>query len=102
MLLIGTTTQARVLVEYTPELPAWFLAAIVALKVAGYVVFRGANGQKDQFRRDPNHPSVAHLKVRARIQGLRGVECALAVIGTGGRIKKKMLLPQPPLCGPPN
>lgn len=25
---------------------------------SGYTIFRGANGQKDQFKRDPNHPSV--------------------------------------------
>mmetsp|Transcript_12034 Transcript_12034/g.20343 ORF Transcript_12034/g.20343 Transcript_12034/m.20343 type:complete len:430 (-) Transcript_12034:329-1618(-) len=54
--------QARVLVDHTPELPVWYLLAIVALKVLGYAIFRGSNGQKDQFRRDPDHPSVAHLK----------------------------------------
>eukprot|EP00666_Eupelagonemidae_sp_cell4sb_P002437 gene2437-8277_t len=26
-------------------------------------IFRGANGQKDAFRRDPNAPGVRHLKV---------------------------------------
>jgi hypothetical protein len=59
--------QARVLVDHTPELPVWYLMAIVALKVLGYAIFRGSNGQKDQFRRDPDHPSVAHLKVKSQL-----------------------------------
>jgi hypothetical protein len=27
-------------------------------RAAGYYIFRGANGEKDQFKRDPTHPSV--------------------------------------------
>ena len=54
--------QARILVDHSPELSHVFLALIVAMKIAGYVIFRGSNSQKDQFRRDPTHPSVAHLK----------------------------------------
>eukprot|EP00241_Pyramimonas_parkeae_P006341 CAMPEP_0114241128 /NCGR_PEP_ID=MMETSP0058-20121206/9472_1 /TAXON_ID=36894 /ORGANISM="Pyramimonas parkeae, CCMP726" /LENGTH=424 /DNA_ID=CAMNT_0001353643 /DNA_START=11 /DNA_END=1285 /DNA_ORIENTATION=+ len=54
--------QARILVDHTPNLPVWFLASVVALNAVGYVIFRGSNSQKDQFRRDPNHPSVKHLK----------------------------------------
>lgn len=55
--------QARLLVDHSPQLPPWSLAAIVLLNTVGYVVFRGSNSQKDQFRRDPNHASVKHLKV---------------------------------------
>ena len=40
------------------ELSGAAIAAIVALKAVGYLVFRGSNSQKDQFRRDPDHPSV--------------------------------------------
>jgi len=54
--------QARLLVDHSPQLPPWSLAAIVLLNTVGYVVFRGSNSQKDQFRRDPNHASVKHLK----------------------------------------
>jgi hypothetical protein len=28
----------------------------------GYAVFRGSNGQKDAFRRDPTAPAVKHLQ----------------------------------------
>ena len=45
--------QARYLVRHDPGLGPLALAAIVALKVVGYAVFRGANNQKDAFRRDP-------------------------------------------------
>ncbi|KAH8070575.1 sterol delta-7 reductase [Aureococcus anophagefferens] len=45
--------QARYLVRHDPGLGPVALAAIVALKVVGYAVFRGANNQKDAFRRDP-------------------------------------------------
>ena len=34
-------------------------------------MFRGANGQKDQFRRDPSHPSVRHLQA---LQTKRGTK----------------------------
>lgn len=35
--------------------------AIIFVKIIGYSAFRGANSQKDQFRRDPNHPSVKRM-----------------------------------------
>ena len=38
------------------------VAGIVALKALGYAIFRGANSQKDAFRRDPNAPGVRHLR----------------------------------------
>jgi steroid 5-alpha reductase family enzyme len=44
------------------DLTTLAVVAIVGLKLLGYTIFRGANGQKDTFRRDPGHPSVAHLK----------------------------------------
>ena len=63
--------QARVLADWAPTLPAWGLAALVALKVAGYAAFRGANSQKDLFRRDPAHPRVAHLRTLQTKRGTR-------------------------------
>ena len=47
------------------------LVAIVALKSIGYWIFRGANGQKNQFRQDPTHPSVAHLKTMPTERGTK-------------------------------
>ncbi|CAM9850861.1 unnamed protein product [Phaeothamnion confervicola] len=54
-------TQARYLVSHDPGLPTWACVALLALQALGYTIFRGANGQKDAFRRDPAAPAVAHL-----------------------------------------
>jgi delta14-sterol reductase len=45
--------QAHYLVDHAHELAAPAAAAIVALDLAGYVVFRGANRQKHRFRENP-------------------------------------------------
>ena len=45
--------QARILVDHDPALPAAALAAVCALNALGYLIFRGANSQKDAFRSDP-------------------------------------------------
>jgi protein-S-isoprenylcysteine O-methyltransferase Ste14 len=50
------TIQAYYLVEHTHDLSWWVAGAIVLLNIAGYVVFRGANGQKHRFRADPTRP----------------------------------------------
>ena len=38
--------QGRYLVEHSPELSMPYLAAIAALNIGGYLIFRGANSQK--------------------------------------------------------
>jgi Delta14-sterol reductase len=38
------------------------LLGLIVLKGLGYLTFRGSNSQKDQFRRDPSHPSVSRLQ----------------------------------------
>lgn len=53
--------QARYLVDHDPHLHWSVLAAIVGVNIIGYLIFRGANGQKDAFRRDPNSAAVSHL-----------------------------------------
>lgn len=63
--------QARYLVDHPVDLPWWAAFGIVLVKVAGYAIFRGANGQKDQFRRDPEHPSVKHLKTLSTERGTK-------------------------------
>jgi protein-S-isoprenylcysteine O-methyltransferase Ste14 len=45
--------QAQYLVHHPAEIGPAALAAVAALHVAGYVVFRGANLQKHRFRTDP-------------------------------------------------
>ena len=54
--------QARYLVDHPTFLSYSTTFGIIALNLVGYIIFRGANSQKDSFRRDPNHPSVSHLK----------------------------------------
>lgn len=47
------TLQAQYLVHHPHDLPVWAVVAIVALNLAGYAIFRGANSQKHRFRRAP-------------------------------------------------
>jgi len=54
--------QARYMVSHPEPLSYPLIAIILFLKFFGLYIFRGANGEKDQFRRDPNHPDVVHLK----------------------------------------
>lgn len=63
--------QARYLLEHPVRLGYPALAAIVALQAIGYSVFRGANSQKDAFRRDPSAPEVAHVRSLATARGTR-------------------------------
>lgn len=50
------TLQAYYLVDHAPELSPAATAGIVALNLAGYVLFRASNIQKHRFRRDPEAP----------------------------------------------
>jgi steroid 5-alpha reductase family enzyme len=47
------------------------VGGILALKALGYLVFRGANSQKDLFRREPSHPRVASLRTMPTERGTR-------------------------------
>lgn len=47
------------------------VAAVLGMQLLGYIIFRGSNGQKDAFRRDPNHPSVKHLKTLPTKRGTK-------------------------------
>ncbi|XP_029448948.1 delta(14)-sterol reductase [Rhinatrema bivittatum] len=54
--------QAFYLVNHPTEI-SWFAAsAVIALNICGYAIFRGANSQKNAFRRNPNDPKFAHFK----------------------------------------
>ena len=65
------TTQARYLRDWPRSLSAAGLALVLAVQLTGYAIFRGANGQKDAFRRDPNAPGVAHLESMPTARGTR-------------------------------
>jgi len=75
--------QSRYLVDHDPHLSYLSLFSIFLVHLFGYIVFRGANGQKDKFRRDPDHASVSHLKY---MQTKRGSK--LLVSGWWGMARK--------------
>lgn len=75
--------QARYLVKHDPHLSATTLAAILALHILGYLIFRGSNGQKDAFRRNPDNPKLAHLRY---LQTKRGTK--LLTSGWWGMARK--------------
>lgn len=69
-------TQARFLAEaagapHEQRLSNLALLGVLAVQAAGYLIFRGANGQKNAFRSDPKNPSVAHLKSMPTKRGTR-------------------------------
>lgn len=63
--------QARFLVDYPTGLTPITALFIVILNTAGYCMFRGSNSQKDLFRRNPNNPSVGHLKTMSTHRGTK-------------------------------
>jgi len=63
--------QARYLVDHDPGLGLPTLAMVVLTNFIGYAIFRGANGQKDAFRRDPDGPSVRRLTYLKTKRGTR-------------------------------
>lgn len=63
--------QARFLVDYPTTLSPLSATFIILLNTIGYCMFRGANSQKDRFRRDPNHASVQHLKTMSTQRGTK-------------------------------
>mmetsp|Transcript_24640 Transcript_24640/g.24872 ORF Transcript_24640/g.24872 Transcript_24640/m.24872 type:complete len:481 (-) Transcript_24640:46-1488(-) len=75
--------QARYLVDYDPSLSPLSLSLIIALHSIGFYIFRAANSQKDLFRRDPNHPQVAHLQYMRTKRGTK-----LLISGWWGAARK--------------
>uniref|UniRef100_A0A7S0NZH8 Delta(14)-sterol reductase n=1 Tax=Calcidiscus leptoporus TaxID=127549 RepID=A0A7S0NZH8_9EUKA len=75
--------QARLLVDHDPLLPPLALACITLLNCVGYFVFRGANSQKDAFRRDSTDPDVSHLQWMQTTRGSK-----LLVSGWWGLARK--------------
>lgn len=54
--------QTRYLAVFPLELRLREILLILAVTGAGYAIFRGANNQKNQFRRDPSDPRMMHIK----------------------------------------
>merc|ERR1712157_357959 len=47
------------------------LFMVLLVHTIGYSIFRGANSQKDAFRRDPSDPKVKHLSYLQTKRGTR-------------------------------
>jgi delta14-sterol reductase/lamin-B receptor len=75
--------QAKYLVYHDPHLSFATLAIIFGIHMLGFYIFRGANGQKDAFRRNPDDPKLAHLKY---LQTKRGTK--LLTSGWWGMARK--------------
>ena len=75
--------QARFLVDHDPNLSWYCLLGVVVCNFIGYKIFRGANGQKDAFRRDPDGEEVKHLTY---LQTKRGTK--LLTSGWWGKARK--------------
>jgi len=80
--------QARYLVDHDPGLSPAMLALIGCCGVGSYAIFRLSNSQKDQFRRDPKHPSVKHLEVMEVDNLQTGRRSSLLVSGWWGLARK--------------
>lgn len=50
------TLQQQYLLASPTDLPVWAAVLLVLLNLAGYVIFRDSNLQKQRFRRDPSQP----------------------------------------------
>ena len=64
--------QARYLADAAPPpLSPAFAATCAGVAFAGFYVVRASNAQKDTFKKDPKHPSVAALRVVKGAGGAR-------------------------------
>lgn len=61
--------HTRYLAIFPLELGPYGVALVIGVQSLGYYIFRGANNQKDRFRKNPNDPRVKHLQY---IQTSRG------------------------------
>uniref|UniRef100_A0AAY4B1Z7 Delta(14)-sterol reductase LBR n=1 Tax=Denticeps clupeoides TaxID=299321 RepID=A0AAY4B1Z7_9TELE len=54
--------QAYYLVSHPNDLSVFWMVAIISVKAVGYYVFRKANSEKNNFRRNPADPALSYLK----------------------------------------
>ncbi|XP_077669816.1 delta(14)-sterol reductase LBR isoform X3 [Eretmochelys imbricata] len=59
--------QAFYLVNHPSEISWPIASAIIILNIFGYYIFRGANSQKNAFRRNPNDPKLARKYLLANL-----------------------------------
>ncbi|EER29094.1 erg24, C-14 sterol reductase [Coccidioides posadasii str. Silveira] len=65
------STQCRYLSVYPVQLGWMGLVAVSTVFAIGLYIFRAANGQKNTFRTNPNHPSVAGMSYIQTKRGTR-------------------------------
>jgi len=65
------TLVTRYLVGVSPSLSWTALAAISAMNLLGYYIYRSSENQRCQLAKDPAHPSLAHLQTLETIKGRR-------------------------------
>ena len=70
------TLQQQYILEADPSLPIVAAAGLLLLNTAGYYIFRSANLQKQQFRRDPTQPIWG--KTPQSMQTKRGTKLLLS------------------------
>jgi delta14-sterol reductase len=63
--------QTRVLVNHSPALDWRIAIALFYFNMFGFIIFRGSNSTKDQFRRDPTHKMVKNVKTMPTERGTK-------------------------------
>lgn len=56
------TIITRSVLVYRLEIPLYCLGIIAVIYAIGFVIYRGSNSQKSEFRRNPLNPALAHLE----------------------------------------
>ncbi|KAF7690058.1 delta(14)-sterol reductase LBR [Silurus meridionalis] len=56
------TCQSYYLASHSSDLSVFWILSIILMNTVGYYIFRKANSQKFAFRRNPDDPTVSHLK----------------------------------------
>lgn len=75
--------QTRYLSMYGGKMEWYYLVLIGLLNFVGYYIFRGSNSQKNEFRKNPYNPALAHLETIPTSSGKR-----LLVSGWWGLCRK--------------
>lgn len=65
------SVQTRYLMTTKYELPWYCLVSVGLLNLIGYYIYRASNSEKNNFRKNPNDPALAHLKTMPTSSGKR-------------------------------
>ncbi|CAH1967874.1 unnamed protein product [Acanthoscelides obtectus] len=62
-------TIVKYIIEHGVQLEVWKLVVLTLVFIAGSVLCRGSNNQKDAFRKNPYSPTLSHLETIPTSQG---------------------------------